>query len=65
MPNCKICGRSTEAALVAHRECLEQAMGYMCNYNCRWLWICEDQERLRAVHCEQCPLYILLREEHK
>lgn len=50
MADCKICGRPAQAALVVHLDCLEEVVSQMCDYYCRWPWICQSDERLNDVH---------------
>lgn len=60
MAHCKACGRPATAALVIHQDCLEEIVSQMCDYYCKWPYVCQSSERLNDVHCERCPLNKLL-----
>lgn len=67
MPKCKICGNPVVSTPVVHPECwqewAEERTKAVCDYACKWAVICEDPQRLRAVHCEICGLKKLTRLE--
>lgn len=60
MPNCVICGKPAVSALVFHSECWERMVigkaRKVCDYACKWAVICDDPERLKDVHCDNCAL---------
>lgn len=62
MADCKICGRPAQAALVVHRDCLEELLGQMCDMNCKWPVVCLDEDRLE-MHCQLCPMRKILESE--
>ena len=60
MADCKICGQFAKVSLVVHRDCLNEVASQICNYYCRWPWVCQSDERLHEAHCDGCPFNKLL-----
>ena len=63
MADCKFCGRPAKAAPVIHKECLEEVVSQICDYYCKWPYVCQSDERLHEAHCSKCPLEKLMQDE--